>query len=734
MGKIVVVAEKPSVGRDIARVLGCRNNGDGCMVGEQYIVTWAVGHLVTLMEPDELDEKYKKWSFETLPILPETIPLKVIPNTKTQFTKVKKLINDKETDSLICATDAGREGELIFRYIYEKAGCKKPFQRLWISSMTDEAIREGFQAIRPGADYDGLYESARCRSKADWLVGMNASRAFTLKYDTLLSIGRVQTPTLAILVKRRKEIENFKPEGFCTLAADFGDYKGVYFSDKLEPDTHLKQKADAEKIAAEIKDQTGTVKQAETVRKYELPPQLYDLTSLQRDANRMLGFTADKTLKTAQSLYEKHKALTYPRTDSRYLPPDMIPRVVQTMKQLPDSYQLYVAGALPNGKLRVTKRTFDQTKVTDHHAIIPTARKADPSKFSEDERKLFDMVARRMLAAFYPACDYDATKIITQVGEHSFRTTGRVIVNNGWHDVPPMEKPPKAKKKTKPDDESESPLPPLQEGDTRQVKGSAIREDVTKPPAPHTDASLLAAMETAGKELDDEELARQMKGSGIGTPATRAAIIERLLHVGYAQRRGKTLLATDKGVKLIDVVPNELSSPELTGRWELALHDITDGKQDPERFMDGIARMSSFLVDYAKESSAAVVFPQEERTKGKGKTRISMKALSGAVCPVCGKGGLEASDRAFNCTERDCHCTIWKNCLMNGGGPELTDKLMLLLLEKKELQGSTGLLRLQEGRIIFYPKGSEVPSVNRSLIWEKKTSGGTAGYRRTNTR
>ena len=734
MGKIVVVAEKPSVGRDIARVLGCRNNGDGCMVGDQYIVTWAVGHLVTLMEPDELDEKYKKWSFETLPILPETIPLKVIPNTKTQFTKVKKLINDKETDSLICATDAGREGELIFRYIYEKAGCKKPFQRLWISSMTDEAIREGFQAIRPGTDYDGLYESARCRSKADWLVGMNASRAFTLKYDTLLSIGRVQTPTLAILVKRRKEIENFKPEGFCTLTADFGDYKGVYFSDKLEPDTHLKQKADAEKIAAEIKDQTGTVKQAETVRKYELPPQLYDLTSLQRDANRMLGFTADKTLKTAQSLYEKHKALTYPRTDSRYLPPDMIPRVVQTMKQLPDSYQLYVAGALPNGKLRVTKRTFDQTKVTDHHAIIPTARKADPSKFSEDERKLFDMVARRMLAAFYPACDYDATKIITQVGEHSFRTTGRVIVNNGWHDVPPMEKPPKAKKKTKPDDESESPLPPLQEGDTRQVKGSAIREDVTKPPAPHTDASLLAAMETAGKELDDEELARQMKGSGIGTPATRAAIIERLLHVGYAQRRGKTLLATDKGVKLIDVVPNELSSPELTGRWELALHDITDGKQDPERFMDGIARMSSFLVDYAKESSAAVVFPQEERTKGKGKTRISMKALSGAVCPVCGKGGLEASDRAFNCTERDCHCTIWKNCLMNGGGPELTDKLMLLLLEKKELQGSTGLLRLQEGRIIFYPKGSEVPSVNRSLIWEKKTSGGTAGYRRTNTR
>ena len=734
MGKTVVVAEKPSVGRDIARVLGCRSSGDGCLIGDQYIVTWAVGHLVTLMEPDELDEKYKKWSFETLPILPETIPLKVISATRSQFAKVKKLINDSETDSLICATDAGREGELIFRYIYEKAGCKKPFQRLWISSMTDEAIREGFQTIRPGADYDGLYESARCRSRADWLVGMNASRAFTLKYNTLLSIGRVQTPTLAILVKRRKEIENFRPEGFCTLTADFGDYKGVYFSDRLEPDTHLKQKADADKIAAEIKGQAGTVQQAETVRKHELPPQLYDLTSLQRDANRMLGFTADKTLKTAQSLYEKHKALTYPRTDSRYLPPDMIPRVVQTMKLLPESYQIYVGGALPEGKLRVSKRTVDKTKVTDHHAIIPTARNADPSRFSEDERKLFDMVVRRMLAAFYPVCNYDATRIVTQVEGHSFRTTGKVIVNSGWHEIPPLENPPKPKKKAKPDEESENPLPPLKEGDKRQVKASAIREDVTKPPAPHTDASLLASMETAGRELEDEELVRQMKGSGIGTPATRAAIIERLLHVGYAQRRGKTLQATDKGVMLIDVVPGELSSPELTGRWELALHDITDGKQDPERFMEGIARMSCFLVDYARKSTAAAAFPQEQRQKGSGKIKISTKPLPGAVCPLCGKGGLQEGPRAFSCTESGCQCTIWKDCLVNGGGPALTDKLMLLLLEKKELHGSTGMLMIREGRILFYPKGSEVPSVNRPMIWERRTSAGTAGHRRKNTR
>ena len=721
MGKIVVVAEKPSVGRDIARVLGCGTRGDGCLIGEKHIVTWALGHLVTLSEPDELDPKYEKWSFDTLPILPETIPLKVISKTKAQYQTVKKLINDKETDSLICATDAGREGELIFRYIYEKAGCKKPFDRLWISSMTDEAIREGFRDIRPGADYDGLYESARCRSKADWLVGMNASRAFTLKYNVILSIGRVQTPTLAILVKRRKEIENFRPEGFCTLTEDFGDYSGVYFSDALDPDTHLKEKADAERIAAEVEGKTGRVIQAETVRKKELPPQLYDLTSLQRDANRMLGFTADKTLKIAQSLYEKHKALTYPRTDSRFLPPDMIPRVVQTMKLLPDAYQRFVPGALPGGKLPVSKRTVDQTKVTDHHAIIPTAKKASLSAFSEDERKLYDMVARRLLAAFYPACDYDATKVITEAGEHRFRTTGKVIVNPGWHEVPPLENPPKAKKKTAEEGESENPLPPLQEGDTRPVKETRIKEDKTKPPAPHTDASLLAAMETAGKELDDEELVRQMKGSGIGTPATRAAIIERLIHVGYAQRRGKTLQATDKGMMLIDVVPGELSSPELTGRWELALHDITDGKQDAGRFMDGIVRMSSFLVDYARNTAAAVSFPPDVRKGGKGGGRKTVPVpLQGAVCPICGKGGMQESSLAFSCTEKGCNCTIWKDCLQKGGGPALTGKLMLLLLEKKELHGSTGILMLRDGRILFYPNGSGKPSVDRSMIYVKQ--------------
>ncbi|MBQ8072159.1 MAG: DNA topoisomerase III [Clostridia bacterium] len=725
MGKIVVVAEKPSVGRDIARVIGCRERGDGCLMGEKYIVTWAVGHLVTLVEPDELDEKYKKWSFATLPILPAEIPLKVIRGTSKQFQIIKKLINAPDTDSLICATDAGREGELIFRYIYEKAGCRKPFDRLWISSMTDEAISEGFRSIQPGRNYDGLYASARCRSKADWLVGMNASRAFTLKYDALLSVGRVQTPTLAILVKRRKEIENFQPEAYCTLQADFGDYSGTCFSDRWEPDTHIPRKEEADAIAAAVKGREAEVIRAETTRKTEPPPQLYDLTSLQRDANKMLGFTADKTLKTAQSLYETHKALTYPRTDSRYLPPDMIPRVVQTMKMLPESYQRFVPGALRDGKLPVSRRTIDASKVTDHHAIIPTNKRVDPGKFSADEQKLYDLVARRTLAAFYPACEYDATRVITRAEGHDFRTNGKVIVVNGWHDVPPLAEAagkPAARTRKKKDDEEESvQLPPLQPGDRRTVKDTKVKEDKTKPPAPHTDASLLLAMETAGKELEDEELSRQMKGSGIGTPATRAAIIERLLQVGYAQRKGKTLLATDKGVRLIEIMPEELASPELTGRWELALHEITDGKQDADRFLEGINRMCVFLVDYARDRAAQVTFPEEDRGRGKGGKRgYSAKVLEGTVCPVCGKGKLRESGLAFECTEKGCKCTIWKDMLTRGGGPQLNEKLLRLILEKRQVKGSTGTIQLQEGWIRFYPNGSETPSVSRPLIYEKK--------------
>ncbi len=731
MGRTVVVAEKPSVGRDIARVLKCTQRGPGCLMNDKWAVTWAVGHLVTLVEPDELDEKYRRWQFDTLPILPADIPLKVITSSRDQFKAVRDLINSADTDRLVCATDAGREGELIFRYIYEKAGCRKPFDRLWISSMTDEAIQEGFRSIQPGEKYDGLYRSAQCRSQADWLVGMNASRAFTLKYDTLLSVGRVQTPTLAILVKRRKEIEDFKPEEYATVTADFGDYKGMWFDEKLDPDTHIPKIADAKAIAAQVKGRQGTVVTAETVRKKDPPPQLYDLTSLQRDANRLLGFTADKTLKVAQSLYETRKALTYPRTDSRYLPPDMIPRVVQTMKLLPASYQPMVPAALPGGKLPVTKRTVDETKVTDHHAIIPTAQRVNPDSFTDDERQLYDLVARRMLAAFYPACEYDATKVVTRVDvdaqAHLFRTNGRVVLVNGWRGIAPLAQMPAktkgSRKKSVDDDGDEVSLPPLTPGDIRTVQKADVKEDKTKPPAQHNDASLLSAMEHAGRDLDDEEVARQMKGSGIGTPATRASIIERLIKVGYAVRKGKNLLATDKGVQLIAIMPQEISSPEMTGRWELALEQITDGRQDAEKFMDSIRKFSTFLVNYARNNRAAVAFPDDGRRKTRTQKLVARgQAVDGCVCPVCKEGAVLENDRSFFCNQsaEGCRFTLWKDCLTRGGGPELTAKLVQLVLANQVVRGSTGVIMTDGKNISFFRGSEEFPSIRRSLIYEKK--------------
>ncbi len=721
MGQIVVVAEKPSVGRDIARVLGCSQRGEGCLKGNGYTVTWAVGHLVTLEEPDEMDPKYKKWAMDTLPILPEHIPLKVIYGSRDQYKVVKGLINDKDTDSLICATDAGREGELIFRYIYEKAGCKKPFSRLWINSMTDEAIRDGFRAIRPGSDYDGLYASAKCRSEADWLVGMNASRAFTLRYSALLSVGRVQTPTLAILVRRREEIEQFKPEGFFTVTAVYPDFRGIWFKEGQENDTHIRDKEEAEKIAALVKGKTAEIVSCETSHKKENPPQLYDLTSLQRDANRLLGFTADKTLKLAQSLYETHKALTYPRTDSRYLPPDMVPKVEETMKALPDSLQGLVPGAMPDGHIPVSKRTVDASKVTDHHALIPTPRKIDLSKLSPDERQLYDLVARRLVAAFYPAYEYDATKVVAACEGQTFRSNGRVVTEMGWKAVPPLEKPPRGKKAK--DDDEETALPPLKTGDTREIKDVQVKEDVTKPPPQHTDASLLSAMENAGKESDDEEIVKMMKGSGIGTPATRAAIIERLIKVGYVERKAKNLLATDKGVQLIHIMPDELASAETTGRWELALEQITDGRQDAAAFMAGIRRFSSFLVDYARTCQTRADFPEETRW-GRGKQKgFKQKKLEGLTCPVCHKGTITESDRAFSCTSygKGCQFTLWKDCLTRGGGPEINEKILRLLLQKPQIQGSTGVIVLNGQTISFYPSGSNAPSAIKTMTYQKKS-------------
>ena len=712
---IVVVAEKPSVGRDIARVLHCGERGEGFLRGETYTVTWAIGHLVTLCEPDEMDEKYKKWRMEDLPILPESIPTKVISKTKAQFQIIKKLINADETDSVICATDAGREGELIFRLIYRTAKCKKPVDRLWISSMTDEAIREGFSSLKPSSEYDGLYRSAECRSQADWLVGMNASRAFTLRFDSLLSIGRVQTPTLAILVKRYHEIADFKPEEYFTLTADFGDYSGQWFDEKNtdeKKNTRLPSKEKADEIAGQVKGKQAVVRLSTAEEKKELPPQLYDLTSLQRDANRKLGFTADKTLKLAQELYEKWKAVTYPRTDSRYLPMDMIGRAKLTLQKLPGEYQPIVQN-IPwgdGGKLPFSKRIFDNAKISDHHALIPTPQTAPLDKLPPDAGKLFDLIARRTVAAFYPAYVYDQLKVITDAEGHAFKSSGKAVKQQGWKSVYPTE-------------DVEDRLPLLKEGDTRTVRKTSVKKETTKPPAPHTDASLLAAMENAGRELEDEQLREQMKGSGLGTPATRAAIIERLIQVGYAARKGRALNATEKGVSLIALAPQEIASPETTGKWELALDEIAKNKRDTERFMQGIRKLTAFLVSYARDTKTEARFPEEMR-RGKGGKRKGTSAqnkVEGAVCPLCGKPVVENA-KAFGCSawKEGCHFTLWKNMLERGGGPTLTAKLVQMLLEKKTLRGSTGTIAISEGRITFTPNDVGIPTVAASIEYIKK--------------
>ena len=613
--KTLVVAEKPSVGRDIARVLGVKGAGQGCLTSDTHIVTWAVGHLVALSEPDEVDERYKKWRMDMLPMLPKKIPLKVINQTKDQFRIVKSLMNDKDIGEIICATDSGREGELIFRYIYDLAGCTKPVKRLWVSSMTDQAIKAGLDSMKPGEAYDALYLSARCRSEADWLVGMNASRAFSLKYNAHLSVGRVQTPTLALLVKRDKEISDFVPEEYYEVTCDFGDYKGLWMDENQK--TRVPTKEKAEEIKKKVSGKRGRVIESTRDEKKKPPEKLYDLTTLQREANRKFCFSADKTLKIAQSLYETRKMITYPRTDSSYLPDDMIEKVSKTLNLLPEPYRAYVKAIAPVKKAR---RIYDNNKISDHHAILPTDKAANLSVLSEDERKIYDLIARKLIAAHYPDYVYSSTKIITDVEGEKFKTQGNMPIDEGWRVLYRDEE----KKK---DDDKEIPL--LSPGDERDVKRVTSKLQKTKPPSPHTDDTLLKAMEDAGKTIEDEELREKMKDSGLGTPATRAATITRLIDIGYAERKGKQIFSTEKGRMLIKVTPEEMTSALTTGKWERALHKMAQIHEKDEmvrketRFMESIQRFCTYLVDYARLKAPYARFPEEAR--GKKKTTAYQK-------------------------------------------------------------------------------------------------------------
>ena len=731
MGKTLVLAEKPSVGRDIARVLGAKGKGDGLIDGDKYVVSWAVGHLVTLCEPDELDPAWKKWRMDALPMLPETLRTKVIPKTKGQFAVLKKLLNDPEIDRVICATDSGREGELIFRYIYDQAKCKKPVDRLWISSMTDAAIREGFRALRPDADYDGLYESARCRSEADWLVGMNASRAYTLRYDVLLSIGRVQTPTLALLVQRDREIRAFVPKDYWEIRADFGDYEGLWLNPETR-ETRCFDEAKAKDIASEVKGKTGRVTENERELKRRPPPQLYDLTALQRDANRMLGLSAAKTLQIAQALYERHKLLTYPRTDSRYLPNDMKGRVAKVVNTLPEPWAGLAEPLRALEKLPASGRVYNDAKVSDHHALVPTGSYGALDKLSDVERKVFDMVVKRLLAVHFPDYEYQSVRMTTRVGEHDFRTTGSIPVKEGWKAVYRGEN-----TKEKGED---APLPGLPVGTERAVKSVKTKACKTKPPEPHTDGTLLQAMENAGRALEDETLRESMKDSGLGTPATRAAIIERLIEVGYAKRKGRAILSTDKGDKLISVAPEELTSPIVTGRWEKSLavmareNDRQAMAQLSDRFMEGIRRFAAFLVEQAQTAAPDAAFEPEDRRGGRGGRRTpSVKNLD-IACPVCGQGHVTENSKAFSCSRwrEGCSLTIWKNCLESRGGPTLTAALVKLVIEKRRVAGSTGVITYEPGSLpAFEPNENAVVPEKRKSAAKKTAAKKTAARKKT---
>ena len=685
----LIVAEKPSVGRDIARVVKAAQRSEGYLSGDGYRVTWAVGHLVSLANPEEIDARYKRWRAEDLPLLPEAIPLKVLPKTKKQFGTVKRLMNAGDCERIVCATDAGREGELIFRYIYRMAGCRKPVARLWISSMTDEAIRDGLANMRPGMAYDALYESARCRSEADWLVGMNASRAYSLQYDALLSIGRVQTPTLKLIVERDREIAGFVPRTYWSVHAEFNGYTGIWLDERTK-EKRFYDREKAESVAGKVRGKLGVVEAVSREEKTEWPPFLYDLTQLQRDANRLLSFTAKKTLDTAQKLYESRKLITYPRTDSQRLTRDMAAQARNALASLPGAYDALIAPLLGAERLPTPRRVFDDEKVTDHHAIIPTGKKADLDKLPADERALFDLVIRRFLAAFYPEHRYAAVRILTRAQGEPFESLGRETLREGWKAVYPEK------------EQGERPLPSVRPGETRPVTNVQVKRDVTKPPVPHTDASLLQAMEHAGREIEDEALRESMKRSGLGTPATRAAVIERLLAVGYARRNGRGIRATEKGFRLIAVVPDEIASPETTGRWEKALSDIAAGELAPDRFLSGIRGLSEALVKSSAAAPADVVFEREKRgcTKS-GKTRPK----PAAGCPLCGKGGVLENSKAFYCSRwRDgCKLTIWKDCCERMGGPKLTASLLERVFREGHVRGSTGVLVHKNGSILFEP-------------------------------
>lgn len=659
MAKTLVLTEKPSVAKDIARVLGCKRSGNGCIVGDKYIVTWALGHLVTLADPEAYDDKYKSWRMEDLPMLPGRMKLVVIGQTSRQFKAVSSLLSSAEVSDIVIATDAGREGELVARWIIQKANCRKPMRRLWISSQTDKAIKEGFASLKPSSQYDNLYRSAQCRAEADWLVGLNVTRALTCKHNAQLSAGRVQTPTLAMIVRREEDILRFRPKDYFTVKADFGEYTALYKDGKGQ--ARFADAAAAKEVADSVRGKRGVLSEVKKVYRFKAPPAAYDLTELQRDANKKYGYSAKQTLSLMQSLYETHKLLTYPRTDSRYITKDVAATLPERLRAIAIGPYKDAASAVLRSKPIQTKYIVNDAKVTDHHAIIPTEQYVDLNKLSREERHIYDLVVRRFIAVLSAPFEYDEVQVKITVGKYNFYTKGQSVKSAGWRAL--------YDSSLADDDDDAEPdlaaqrLPALSQGAAAAVKEVKVCAGKTSPPARYTEATLLTAMENPASQVEDGRLRDALKtAGGLGTPATRADIIEKLFNSFYIERRGREIFPTSKGRQLIGIVPPDLKSAELTAKWEQQLSLIAEGKANDRKFIEEMRGYASSLVQAVKSSTAE--YKHDNMTR--------------EPCPQCGKYLLEVNGKKGKmlvCQDRDCGYRKSISVITNARCPECHKKL-----------------------------------------------------------
>ena len=658
----LVIAEKPSVAMSLSAVLGANEKKDGYMEGGGYLVSWCVGHLLELAQPEAYGEQYAKWCYGDLPILPEEWKYEVPKDKQKQLDLLCRLMKDKRVESVVCATDAGREGELIFRLVYEHAGCKKPMERLWISSMEDAAIRDGFEHLHPGSDYDKLYDAAVCRAGADWLIGINATRLFSVLYGVTLNVGRVMSPTLALLVQREADIQAFTSKPFYVPEIICGGFTAS--GEKLSG------KHEAEKIRIGCDGQAASVRSVEKQVKTVQPSRLYDLTTLQRECNRIYGYTAQQTLDYVQSLYEK-KLATYPRTDSQYLTEDM--------QATADSLVLWLRKHMPFGKGCAGEpdinRVTDGSKVTDHHAIIPTVEiaRTDLSELPSGERDVLTLIAARLLSATAQAHRFEAVTAVLDCQGNSFTAKGKTVLQAGWKEVERLYRMGLKQSKPEDDESTDASLPMLQEGQIFETVSASVREGKTSPPKHYTEDSLLAAMETAGAGDMPEDAERK----GLGTPATRAATLEKLVSAGFVDRKKKQLIPTEKGTNLILVLPDNIKSPMLTAEWESMLKQVERGELDAGSFMEQIADMSRTLVKEhtAPEERFAGLFPD---AKGNGREAVG-------TCPRCG-GTVYEGKKGFFCDNRDCAFVLWKDNKFFSG-------------KKKSITKSVAAALLKEGRV-----------------------------------